>query len=126
MVWNSEAKRIKKQHGKDISWVYVIMLNKVSLYFFVYAAMLALIYFFLGISSVVYQFAYAAFGLFFLGTVNYIEHYGAQRQKDENGVYESIGKTIAFNSFSTPGLWRIQKHSDHHVHTFRPMQILRH
>ena len=31
----------------------------------------------------------------------------------------------SWNSISSPILFRIQRHSDHHAHTFRPYQILR-
>jgi len=64
-------------------------------------------------------------GMFFLELINYIEHYGLQRKKDENGIYESITKMHSWNSLSSPVLFRIQRHSDHHAHAFRPYQILR-
>jgi alkane 1-monooxygenase len=64
-------------------------------------------------------------GAFFLELINYIEHYGLLRQKDENGIYESINKMHSWNSLSSPVLFRIQRHSDHHAHSFRPYQILR-
>lgn len=59
-------------------------------------------------------------GMFFLELINYIEHYGLQRKKDENGIYESITKMHSWNSLSSPVLFRIQRHSDHHAHAFRP------
>ena len=67
----------------------------------------------------------AVTGILLLETVNYIEHYGLLRQKDENGIYESINKMHSWNSLSSPILFRIQRHSDHHAHSFRPYQILR-
>lgn len=57
--------------------------------------------------------------------MNYIEHYGMLRKKDENGIYESIGKMHSWNSMSGAVLVRLQRHSDHHAHSFRPFQILR-
>ena len=57
--------------------------------------------------------------------VNYLEHYGLQRRKDANGVYESIGCMCSWNAVSSPVAFRIQRHSDHHAHVFRPYQILR-
>jgi len=64
-------------------------------------------------------------GLYWLETVNYIEHYGILRKKDENGVDESINKMHCWNSLSGAISVRIQRHSDHHEHSFRPYQILR-
>jgi alkane 1-monooxygenase len=68
---------------------------------------------------------YTFWGIFFLETINYIEHYGLLRSKDENGIEESITKFHSWNSLSSPVLFRIQRHSDHHAHSFRPYQILR-
>ena len=64
-------------------------------------------------------------GLFLIETINYIEHYGILRKKDNNGVYESIGKMHSWNYLSGAVMIRIQRHSDHHAHSFRPYQILR-
>jgi hypothetical protein len=64
-------------------------------------------------------------GIWFLELINYIEHYGLIREKDKNGIYESINKMHSWNSISSPILFRIQRHSDHHAHSFRPYQILR-
>jgi len=50
---------------------------------------------------------YALTGMFFLETINYIEHYGLQRKKDADGVYESIGKMHSWNSKSGPVLIRL-------------------
>jgi hypothetical protein len=36
-------------------------------------------------------------GITWVETVNYIEHYGLLRKKDENGVYESVGKMHSWN-----------------------------
>lgn len=57
--------------------------------------------------------------------MNYIEHYGIIRKKDKNGVDESIGKMHSWNQLSGAIIVRLQRHSDHHEHSFRPYQILR-
>lgn len=94
-------------------------------YFMVHGTIIFTIYMFLGWSSVKHQMFYALFQVLFLETVNYLEHYGLQRKKDEHGIYESIGKMHSWNSKSGPVLIRLQRHSDHHAHGFRPYQILR-
>jgi len=63
--------------------------------------------------------------MFSMELVNYMEHYGLKRNKDENGIYESITYMHSWNSMSSPVLFRVQRHSDHHAHAFRPYQILR-
>jgi alkane 1-monooxygenase len=56
--------------------------------------------------------------------LNYTEHYGLRREKDENGVYESVGYMHAWNALASAFMFRAQRHSDHHAHKYRPMQIL--
>lgn len=124
-VWDLEARRIKRKLGKDVATSLLIFNNKLSMYFCIHATMVFVIYMTLGWSSVKYQFAYAVTEIMFLETVNYLEHYGLQRKVDENGIHESIGKMHSWNSKSGPVLIRLQRHSDHHAHGFRPYQILR-
>jgi len=83
-------------------------------------SIMAAIYFIFGWNSLKYQFLYAFMGAFYLETINYIEHYGLTRKKDENGIYESINKLHSWNSISSPTMFRLQRHSDHHSHSFRP------
>jgi alkane 1-monooxygenase len=54
-----------------------------------------------------YQMIYMLWGTWYLEVVNYIEHYGLLRKKDENGIYESINKMHSWNSLSTTGLFRL-------------------
>jgi len=63
--------------------------------------------------------------MFWLEAVNYLEHYGLRRLKDKDGVYESIKYQHSWSAVSSPVSFRIQRHSDHHAHSFRPYQILR-
>jgi alkane 1-monooxygenase len=53
-------------------------------------AEITLIYYFLGLKSLYVFFLTAIGGMFFVEWVNYIEHYGLKREKDKNGIYESI------------------------------------
>jgi len=64
-------------------------------------------------------------GIFFIELINYVEHYGLERKKDHRGIYEAITEKHSWNSSSSPLLFRIQRHSDHHMHAYRPYQILR-
>ena len=58
--------------------------------------------------------------MFWLETVNYLEHYGLRRRKDENGIYESVGYVHSWSCVASPFAFKIQRHSDHHAHKFRP------
>jgi alkane 1-monooxygenase len=64
-------------------------------------------------------------GIFFIELINYTEHYGLLRKKDSRGIYEPITENHSWNAASSHLLFRIQRHSDHHMHSYKPYQILR-
>ncbi len=69
------------------------------------------------------------YGIAMLEVVNYVEHYGLERKKLENGRYESCGIHHSWNSNSLMSnifLYQLQRHADHHAHPLRPYQSLRH
>jgi alkane 1-monooxygenase len=71
--------------------------------------------------------AVLAFSL--LEVVNYLEHYGLLRQKQEDGRYERCRPEHSWNSdniASNVFLYHLQRHSDHHAHPTRRYQALRH
>lgn len=124
-VWNMESERVKKIHGENVPFALMLFNNKMTWYFIGHTSMLALIYWIFGWESLKYQFVVIAWGIWFLETINYLEHYGLLRLKDKNGIYESVNKFHSWNSLSSGALFRLQRHSDHHAHSFRPYQILR-
>jgi len=124
-TWNREVDKIKRRLGKETTCLQKIVLNKMTLYFIIHASILGLIYYTLGLSSVKHQMCYAAFGFFWLESINYVEHYGLQRMKDKNGIYEPVSPLHSWNSLSSTIQFRLQRHSDHHSYSFRPYQILR-
>ncbi len=71
----------------------------------------------------------AAYGAGLLEVINYVEHYGLQRQKDEDGKYERTQPEHSWNSnhiVTNLFLYQLQRHSDHHAHPSRSFQALRH
>lgn len=65
----------------------------------------------------------SAFAVWLLETVNYIEHYGLQRQAGADGRPEPFGTQHAWNAdtlLSNSLLANLQRHSDHHVHAWKP------
>jgi alkane 1-monooxygenase len=74
-------------------------------------------------------FILAAFnGALLLETVNYIEHYGLQRNKLPSGNYERTLPQHSWNSNHVIGrmlLFELSRHSDHHYMASRKYQILR-
>lgn len=122
---NSEVKRIKKKFGNDCPWIAFVVFNKMTYFFLMHVAQCTIIYKLLGWNSLKYHFIHAVAGLFFLIFANYITHYGLERRKDANGMYESINKYHSWNFISSNVFWGIPRHSDHHNASFRPFQILR-
>jgi len=73
--------------------------------------------------------AAALVGILLLETVNYIEHYGLQRQVINPGRYEVVQPHHSWNSDHILGrilLFELSRHSDHHYKANRKYQILRH
>ncbi len=82
-----------------------------------------------GLRALPFLAAQGAYGASLLEVVNYIEHYGLLRQKDEKGNYERTSPEHSWNSNYTVTnlvLYQLQRHSDHHAYPTRSFQALRH
>jgi alkane 1-monooxygenase len=93
------------------------------------AAFLFLIYWFFGFFVLTCFLGAALMGILLLETVNYIEHYGLQREQLENGRYERAMPAHSWNSNHVVGrlmLFELSRHSDHHYLASRKYQVLRH
>jgi alkane 1-monooxygenase len=93
------------------------------------ALLLAAIYFAFGGLILLYFIAAAAIGIALLETVNYIEHYGLQRNATASGGYERAMPWHSWNSDHLLGrlmLFELSRHSDHHYMASRKYQILKH
>lgn len=69
----------------------------------------------------------SAFAVWLLETVNYIEHYGLQRGTGPDGRPEPFGVAHAWNAdhvVSNSLLANLQRHSDHHMHAWKPFAAL--
>jgi alkane 1-monooxygenase len=69
----------------------------------------------------------AGFAVWLLEAVNYIEHYGLQRRVDADGRPEPFGADHAWNAdhfISNSLLVNLQRHSDHHMHAWKPFPEL--
>jgi alkane 1-monooxygenase len=71
----------------------------------------------------------AVIGASLLEVVNYLEHYGLLRQRNEDGRYERCHPHHSWNSNNVASnvfLYHLQRHSDHHANPTRRYQALRH
>lgn len=123
--WNREVKRIEKQFGAQTTVLHKVLYNKMFWMQVLHILMCVAIYYFLGWQSLKYQFLYSFWGTFWLIGGNYVEHYGLTRLKDKNGIYESVGKIHSWNTAGSGLFFRIHRHSDHHMASFRPYHLLR-
>jgi alkane 1-monooxygenase len=94
--------------------------NRISWFAALHIAMLVTILNVFGWRALCFQLSYATVGVFFIELINYTEHYGLLRKKDARGIYEPINEQHSWNAQSSHLLFRIQRHSDHHMHAYRP------
>jgi len=69
----------------------------------------------------------AAYAVFLLETVNYIEHYGLVRATDARGRREAFAVQHAWNAdhgLTNAVIANLQRHSDHHMHAWKPYPSL--
>jgi alkane 1-monooxygenase len=123
-AWEIENSRLRKQ-GRSI-WTWDNEMIRFTVIEVAFVAAIAAVF---GVIPAVAFIGAAFCGALLLETVNYIEHYGLQRQKQENGRYERVLPIHSWNSNHPLGrllLFELSRHSDHHAHARRKYQILRH
>jgi alkane 1-monooxygenase len=87
------------------------------------------IFYLFGLEAMIYFLGAALIGATLLETVNYIEHYGLNREKKSEKLYERVKPQHSWNSNHVVGrimLFELSRHSDHHYLASRKYQILRH
>ncbi|MGZ5370363.1 alkane 1-monooxygenase [Aeromicrobium sp.] len=70
----------------------------------------------------------AVVGIWLLESVNYLEHYGMLRARQESGRFERVNPSHSWNSNNIGTnvlLYHLQRHSDHHANPTRRYQALR-
>lgn len=123
-AWELEAERLEEAGQPVMSWN-----NAMVRYSAIQLAFLAFIGLAFGPLALVGFIGAATIGFLLLETVNYIEHYGLQRQRDERGLYERVRPVHSWNTNRPLGrifLYDLTRHSDHHANASRKYQVLRH
>ena len=80
-----------------------------------------------GPRAVAFFFAQSAMAVVLLEAVNYVEHYGLQRERLADGRYERPAPRHAWDAYewlSNAFLVHLQRHADHHIHPLRPYAAL--
>lgn len=122
-AWQLEAQRMKSM-GKSMFSFY----NRMVVYTLANIVVLLSIYYFFEQHVLVAFLIAATFGIVLLETVNYIEHYGLLRKKNEHGRYEAVRHHHSWNSDHPIGrtlLFNLSRHSDHHYNGSKKYQILK-
>ena len=101
--------------------------NRLVLFNICHVLGISLLTYIFGFKGLLFILGYSATSIFMLETINYIEHYGLKREKDENGIYEPVSIKHSWNAphrYTNYLLFKLQRHSDHHANSYKPYQIL--
>jgi len=118
-AWSLEASRLARLRS---AWFASPLAWAVSLQLLGLLALTAA----LGWAALLFWLIQAAMAVFLLETVNYIEHYGLERTKTD-GRLQAFGVQHAWNAdaaLTNALLANLQRHSDHHVHPWKPYETL--
>ena len=123
-AWELERERLKRK-GKGVWSIQNENLQAWSLTILLYGALML----WLGWAALIFLALQGIYAASMLEVVNYVEHYGLLRQKDQGGEYVRCAPEHSWNSNHIVGnilLYHLQRHSDHHAHPTRRYQALRH
>jgi len=123
-AWLLEINRLNRKrlsmlsrHNRMICWHLVSLGIAISFYFL------------FGFLGLVFFLAQGLIALIAHQLINYIQHYGLLRRKQDDGRYESFGFAHAWNSgcfFSGMLSFQLQRHVDHHLNPRRRYHHLQH
>ena len=123
-AWALEKRRLSRKSISPWSWS-----NEALRFIVIELAFVATVAVLGGLPACLGFVTSAVIGFSLLEIVNYIEHYGLQRQRNEKGRYEPVTPAHSWNSdypLSRMVLFELSRHSDHHAHPRRAYQQLRH
>jgi alkane 1-monooxygenase len=123
-AWYLEVQRLKKA---DVG-VFTLS-NQMVQFAAIQIAYLVCVALFFGWQGLAGAFAVAIIGFLMLESINYIEHYGLLRQKNDRGIYEKVSVKHSWNSNHDMGrilLYELTRHADHHYKASTKYQMLRH
>ena len=121
-AWTIENNRMRRKEKSIFS-----LNNKMVVYTIANFTVLALIYFLFDYKVLIAFVLAAVIGILLLGTVDYIEHYGLLRKRNESGRYERVQHKHSWNSDHQLGrlmLFNLSRHSDNHYKSSKKYQLL--
>ena len=123
-AWEIEAQRLERK-GRGIWSPH----NAIVRYLVVEVFLVAGLAWAFGFGAVFFFIAQSLVAVSLLEVVNYLEHYGMERRKLEDGRYEKVTPLHSWNAshwVTNHFLFNLQRHSDHHASPAHRYQLLRH
>ncbi|MEN1784565.1 MAG: alkane 1-monooxygenase [Bacteroidota bacterium] len=123
-----EAWQLENQRMTDNGRSWFHLQNRMVVYTIANITLLLIIYMVFGANVLVAFIGSAVFGIILLETVNYIEHYGLLRKKNDRGRYEPVRHQHSWNSDHPIGrvlLFNLSRHSDHHYNGSKKYHLLK-
>jgi alkane 1-monooxygenase len=123
-AWNLERRRLEGAGQAVWSWE-----NEMVRMLLTQAGALLAVTLYFGPVGLVAWLVAATIGVLLLETVNYVEHYGLQREALDGGRFGRVQPAHSWNSNRTLGrilLFELTRHADHHANAQRPYPVLRH
>ena len=120
-AWRIEFKRLRLKKK------YIFSLSNEMIQFTLIQISFILIIFYFNIFSGFMFLLSAFFGIILLETINYVEHYGLERNLKSNGRYEALSEFHSWNSDFILGrllLHQLTLHSEHHLKASKKYQKL--
>ncbi len=119
-AWRLEAQQLARLrrgwHRSALAWATLAQF-----------ALLAALAAFGGGAALLFWLVQAAYAVFLLEAINYVEHYGLERRIGEGGRREPFGVQHAWNAdhaLTNCFIANLQRHSDHHLHAWKPYPTL--
>ncbi len=123
-AWKTEVARLRHGRKRAISPE-----NRMLRYILLPALLATLLGNIWGGQAVIFFVLQSIVAFSLLEVVNYVEHYGLQRRRLPSGKYEKVTAVHSWNAnqrLTNCLLFKLQRHSDHHVHPVKAYQTLRH
>ncbi len=123
-AWKLEADRLARKGQSPLTWKNEMIRLQVG-----QALLLAAVFGLFGAQAMLAFMGASLVGALLLETVNYVEHYGLRRERNERGKWERVRPCHSWNSNSIIGrllLFELTRHSDHHAYPKRAYSVLRH
>lgn len=123
-AWKLAIHKMKKEGQKSFS-----LKNEMVQFHLIQLAFVSLIFIIFGWIGVLTFFCTATIGALVMETINYVEHYGLERELYSNGQFEKVKPWHSWNSDHILGrimLIELTRHSDHHYKASRKYPTLRH